>query len=154
MFCRDKPDMGALMVLSAGMVGPDKAIPAITEGKTLELDGEALNIYNGFLAPIKDMVDAAYNGMRRFPLSIPFDNYDGGNGAAQTHFYKTLLGWDKPVHFIWGCSDDVFTEDWGKTWAKQMNASFSPIPDASHFLQNTHGNELANILLNQISEES
>jgi len=153
LFCCEKPDMGALMLLSAGLIGPDKAIPAITEGAPLELEGESLNIYKGFYAPINGLPDDAYNGMRRFPLSIPFDNFDGGNGAAQTHFYRTLLNWDRPVHFIWGCADDVFTESWGRQWAGQMNATFSPIESASHFLQNTHGTELADLLLARISEE-
>ena len=153
-FFREKPDMGALMVMSAGLVGPDKAFPAISEGIPIEgLTGEALNVYNGFRAPIQDMPDEAFNGMRRFPLSICFDNYDGGNGAAQTHFYNTLLLWFKPVHFIWGCLDDVFNEDWGRQWASQMNATFDPIEKAGHFLQNTHGGELANLLLKRIEEE-
>ena len=153
-FFREKPDMGALMVMSAGLVGPEIAFPAISEGKIIEgLTGEAANVYNGFRAPIHDMPDEAFNGMRRFPLSICFDNYDGGNGAAQTHFYNTLLQWNKPVHFIWGCADDVFNEDWGRKWASQMNASFDPIEKAGHFLQNTHGGELAGLLLKRIEEE-
>ena len=153
-FFREKPDMGALMVMSAGLVGPEVAFPAISEGKTIEgLTGEAANVYNGFRAPIHGMPDEAFNGMRRFPLSICFDNYDDGNGAAQTHFYNTLLQWAKPVHFIWGCADDVFNEEWGRKWAGQMNASFDPIEKAGHFLQNTHGGELAELLLNRIEEE-
>jgi pimeloyl-ACP methyl ester carboxylesterase len=63
------------------------------------------------------------------------------------------MNWHKPVHFIWGCSDEVFTEVWGRQWADQMNATFSPIQEASHFLQNTHGKELADILITRISEE-
>jgi haloalkane dehalogenase len=153
LFCREKPNMGALMVMSAGLASREQAIGAIAQGGDLELEGEAKNVYEGFLAPVQSMPDEAYNGMRRFPLSICFDNYDGGNGAAQTHFYKTLLNWKKPVHFIWGCSDDVFTEAWGRQWAAQMNASFDPIPDAHHFLQNTHGAEVADFLLKRISEE-
>jgi len=153
-FFREKPDMGALMVMNAGLVGPDKAFAAIGEGKPIEgLTGEALNMYNGFRAPVHAMPDESFNGMRRFPLSICFDNYDDGNGAAQTHFYKTLLGWSKPVHFIWGCTDDVFNEGWGRKWANQMNASFDPIEKAGHFLQNTHGSELAALLMKRIKEE-
>lgn len=154
LFCREKPDIGALMLFSAGAIGPDKLFPAITEGKPIDgLTGEALNIYQGFRAPIAGMPDEAWSGMRRFPLSICFDNYDGGNGAAQTHFYKTLLQWKKPVHFIWGCADDVFTEAWGRKWAEQMNATFDPITPAGHFVQNTHGSEISNILLKRIAEE-
>jgi haloalkane dehalogenase len=153
LFCRETPNLGILLVLSAGLIGPDVMIPALVEGKEPVLEGEAANIYRGFKAPHDGLDDGAYNGPRRFPLSIPFDNYDGGNGAAQTHHYKTLLAWDKPVHFIWGCSDDVFTESWGKQWASEMNASFDGIPEAGHFLQNTHGPEVVEILLKRIHEE-
>ena len=153
-FDREKPDMGALMVMSAGLVGPEIAFPAISEGKIIEgLAGEAENVYKGFRAPIDEMPDSAFNGMRRFPLSICFDNYDGGNGAAQTHFYDALLRWTKPVHFIWGCADDVFNEEWGRTWATQMGATFDAIETAGHFLQNTHGSEIASLLLKRIEEE-
>ena len=87
---------------------------------------------------------------RRFPLSIPHESYDNGNGAAQTLHYRTLLQWSKPAHFIWGCADDIFTEAWGRTWAEQMNASFDPIPDASHFLQDSHGAQVVELLLKRI----
>ena len=152
-FSTDKPDIGYLLVLSAGLLAPDKAIPAIISGDTVYLEGEANNIYTGFHAPIKNMPDEAFNGFRRFPLSICFDDHEAGNGSVQTHCYNTLLNWPKPAHFIWGCTDDVFTQDWGRTWATQMNATFSPIEQAGHFLQNTHGKELATVLLQQIAQE-
>jgi pimeloyl-ACP methyl ester carboxylesterase len=93
------------------------------------------------------MPDAAYNGLRRFPLSIPLDSYDNGNGAMQTHCYRRLLEWRKPVHFVWGCRDDVFTEAWGRTWAARMGATFDAVPDAAHFLQATHGGVVADHIL-------
>ena len=148
-FHQDKPNMSLLILAVAGLV----PIESAAAGEVPDLSGEALNMYNGFFAPIKSMPDEAYNGMRRFPLSLCFDNYDGGNSAAQTYFYKTLLNWQKPVHFIWGCSDEVFTETWGRQWAEQMNATFSPIQEARHFLQNTHGKELADIFISKISQE-
>ena len=152
-YAREKPNMGLLMVASAGLIPMGEAMQAIIAGEAPTLEGEAKNIYDGFLAPVNGQPDEAYNGLRRFPLSICFDNYDGGNGAAQTHFYRTLLDWNKPCHFIWGINDDVFTEAWGREWAGQMNATFDPIEGAGHFLQNTHGNQLADILLKRISEE-
>ena len=85
--------------------------------------------------------------MRRFPLSIPLDSYHNGNAAAQTLHYRTLLNWDKGCQFIWGCQDDVFTEQWGRKWAGQMNARFDGIDDASHFLQNTHGERVVELIL-------
>ena len=61
--------------------------------------------------------------------------------------YNILLNWQKPVHFIWGCTDDVFTETRGREWADRLNASFDPIPDAGHFLQNTHSQQVAELIV-------
>jgi pimeloyl-ACP methyl ester carboxylesterase len=110
-------------------------------------------MYDGFAAPYRGLPDDAVNGYRRFPLSIPFDNYDNGNGAAQTHHYETLLRWDKPVHFIWGCSDDIFPEEGGRRWANDMGATFDRIEDANHFLQNTHGPQIVDVMLRRIADD-
>ncbi len=143
----EKPNFGAMMCMTAGLLAPADAFAAIASGAEPELDGAALKMYRGFHAPIADLPDEGFNGFRRFPLSIPLDSYDNGNGAAQTHHYQTLLNWEKPVNFIWGCTDDVFTETWGRTWAERMGASFDPIADAGHFLQNTHGAEVARLII-------
>jgi pimeloyl-ACP methyl ester carboxylesterase len=153
LFHRERPDVALVLLLSARLAGPDVVLPALTQGRRPELTGRAAEIYEGFSAPYRDLPDEAFNGFRRFPLSIPFDSYDNGNGAAQTHAYRTLLAWRKPVHFIWGCTDDVFTESWGRAWAARMNASFDPIADAHHFLQNTHGRVVAERIVQRIAEE-
>jgi len=152
-FCRQTPNIALLMLLSAGLGKREDIFPAIINGTELALEGDALNMYNGFFAPLKGLPDEAYNAYRRFPLSIPIKNDDNGNGAAQTHHYQQLLGWNKPVNFIWGCSDDVFTEAWGRQWANQMggtfDATFDAIADAGHFLQNTHGTQVAQLILDR-----
>lgn len=152
LFHRPCPDVGLLLLLSGGLAGPDKIFPALTEGRDPQLTGKAAEVYRGFSAPYRDLPDEAFNGYRRFPLSIPANSYDNGNGAAQTHHYRSLLAWSKPAHFIWGCADEVFTEEWGRTWAKRMNASFDPIADAGHFLQNSHGRQVCENLLARIEE--
>jgi len=149
LFCREKPDIALLMLLSSGLISREEMFPALTSGSVPDLSGQAASMYAAYHAPIKDLPDAGYNGFRRFPLSIPLDSYDNGNGAAQTHHYRTLLNWDKPVNFVWGGADDVFTEGWGRKWAGQMNASFDAIADAGHFLQNTHGPLVAQHILNR-----
>jgi len=146
-FCREKPNLGLLMAMSAGLLNPADAIGGIREGTVPEMSEDAQAMYEAYTAPVKGLPDEAYNGWRRFPLSIPLDSYDNGNAAAQTYHYKTLLRWDKKVDFIWGCTDDVFNEAWGRKWAGQMNASFDAIPDAGHFLQNTHGKQVAEFIL-------
>ncbi len=145
-----QPNVGLLLVLSAGLAGPETIFPALAKGTEPNFEGQAEAVYQGFAAPFKGLPDAAYNGARRFPLSIPLDSYDNGNAAAQAHHYQQLIEWQKPCHFIWGCADDVFTEAWGRTWAQRMNASFDAIPAAGHFLQNTHGAQVANLLLERL----
>jgi haloalkane dehalogenase len=154
LFCRETPNIGVLLVLSAGLMERGTMVPALLENTVPELEGEAALMYDGFSAPYRGLDDTAFNGLRRFPLSIPFDNFSGGNGAAQALHYQTLLDWNKPVHFIWGCADDVFTEEWGREWASRMqNASFDAIPDAGHFLQNSHGQGIVKLLLSRIDHE-
>lgn len=152
-FHRDRPDVALLMVLSAGLASPEVIFPALVNGPTPEFTGRAAEEYRGFAAPFVNLPDAAFNGLRRFPLSIPFDDYDSGNGAAQSHHCHELLAWTKPVHFVWGCADRIFTESWGRTWADQLGASFSPIEDANHFLQDTHGPRVAQLILERIAGE-
>ncbi len=41
----------------------------------------------------------------------------------------------------------MFTEAWGRTWAERMRARFDGIPDAGHFLQNSHGARVAELIL-------
>jgi len=153
LFCRKTPNVGILLPLSAGLIGSDVMVPTLVENKAPNLSGEAANMYKGFSAPFKGLPDEAYHGARRFPLSIPFDNFDCGNGAAQNLHYDVLLKSNIPAHFIWGCADDVFTEAWGRKWAGQMNASFDAIPDAGHFLQHSHGGEIVAFLLERILQE-
>lgn len=149
-FYRPQPNLGLLMVMSAGLIGPEVFFPALEEGSEPHLSGAAAAMYKAFSAPFRGLPDAGYNGARRFPLSIPLDSYNNGNAAAQTLHYRTLLGWERRCHFIWGCRDDVFTEAWGRQWAAQMNARFDPLDDAGHFPQNTHGQRLVELILDGV----
>ncbi len=146
-FHRPQPDLGLLMVLSAGLISIDEFVPILSGEKAAEFSGPAADMYQAYSAPFRGLPDEGYNGARRFPLSIPLDSYNNGNAAAQTLHYRTLLQWQKSCHFIWGCRDDVFTEAWGRQWAAQMNARFDPLDDAGHFPQNTHGSRLAELIL-------
>jgi len=147
LFCRQSPNLAPLLLLSAGLIDKKTFIAATAEGVEPKLDSSAAAMYQGFSAPHRGLSDSGYNGLRRFPLSIPLDSYDNGNGAMQEHCYHTLLKWPKPAHFIWGCKDQIFPEAWGRKWAKKMKASFDPIPNADHFWQNTHAGEFVDTLL-------
>ena len=153
LFYIDKPNIAALLLISAGIIPPKLGIPWILNGEEPIIDSEATVMFKGFQAPYLNMPAEAFNGYRAFPLSICHYDLDRGNGTAQIYFFKQLLNWRKPVHFIWGAADDIFTENWGKKWSKLMAGTFESIPAAGHFLQNTHGPEIVEILLNRISEE-
>lgn len=108
-------------------------------------------VFAAYEAPFPDRASKA--GPRRFPLSLPFDNPTGGNAADQARCFAAIDGWRKPIHFIWGVRDDVFTEQWGRAWAARFaQATFDPL-DAGHFLQESHGLETAQLLLQRIREE-
>ena len=154
LFCRPTPNVGVLSLRNAGLITKDAMVQAMLDNSVPDLSDEAALMYAAYAAPFRGLDDAAFHGLRRFPLSIPFDNYLGGNGPGQALHYHTLLAWPKPAHFIWGCRDDVFTEQWGRDWAYAIGgATFDPIEDASHFLQDTHGHQVAQILLRRITEE-
>lgn len=145
-FAVEKPDLGLLMVMSAGLLAPDQFQIGFSGGD-IELSAEAQVMYDGFSAPYRGLPDEGFNGYRRFPLSIPLDSYNNGNAAAQTLHYRTLLNWDKGCQFIWGCQDNVFTEAWGRKWASQMGEAQFDALEAGHFPQNTHGEKLVELIL-------
>ena len=156
LFCRPKPNIAALFLFNGGFIKREEMIEAFVSGEQPgRLNAEATAMSNGFAAPFRGLDDSAHNGLRRFPLSIPVDEGHNGNAAAQAHHYEVLLSWPKPAHFIWGVEDDVFTEQWGRTWCERMGAnSFDPIPGAGHFLQNSHGREVAGHVLRHIADSS
>jgi haloalkane dehalogenase len=108
--------------------------------------------FAAYEAPFPDRASKA--GPRRFPLSLPFDNPEGGNATQQTRCFGALADWEKPIHFIWGLRDDVFNETWCDEWASCYSQStVDKIADAPHFLQETHGPEIVEHLLRRIGEE-
>ncbi|HKI73745.1 MAG TPA: alpha/beta fold hydrolase [Pseudomonadales bacterium] len=151
LFAREKPNVGLLMAMSAGLLPRETMFPALVGGTLPDWPSAAAQqMHDAYIAPFSGLDDSAWNGARRFPLSIPFNHYDQGNGAAQTLHYRLLKDWQKPINFIWGCADDVFTEAWGRKWAGQFpQATFDPIAEAGHFLQNTHGKQIAGFLLDR-----
>lgn len=71
LFDRQCPDVGLLLVLAAGLAGPDVILPALLNGTTPDLTGKAADEYRGFSAPFAGLPDAGFNGLRRFPSRSP-----------------------------------------------------------------------------------
>jgi haloalkane dehalogenase len=98
--------------------------------------------------------DESKAGARRFPLSLPMYNPDGGNAAVQEHCYNTLKKWTKPAHFIFGDNDPNFTPATMAEWADGMvGATMQVIEGGGHFLQETHAKKTVDLLLARIRAE-
>ena len=148
----ERLSLGWFMMVALGHMEAKDLYALVQSGTypTLSPAGEAAR--RGYDAPFEGLGRAGHAGPRRFPLSLPFDNPEGGNAAAQQGHFDALLGWTKPIHFIWGGQDDVFTEAWGRAWAGHYpQATFDLLPDAGHFLQDTHGEAIADLFFARIS---
>jgi len=140
--------LGWFMMLPLGFMQPRELFGIITEGTRPALTPAQAGIRRGYDAPFEGLGRAGNAGPRRFPLSLPFDNPEGGDANAQAANWRALLAWKKPIHFIWGGADAVFTEAWGRQWAAHFaQARFDLLADAGHFLQETHGGAIADLFL-------
>ena len=127
---------------------------AALKGETVTLGPQEKRILEGYNAPFAGLGQDARAGTRRFPLSLPFYNPEGGNAAVQEYDFKKLDAWEKPVHFIWGGKDKVFTQDWGREWAGHFpQASFDLLADAAHYPQDNFGPDIVAILKRRMEEE-
>jgi haloalkane dehalogenase len=107
--------------------------------------------FSAYEAPFPDR--AAKAGPRRFPLSIPIDGQNPDVAREGQRCWDEVLRWTKPVHFVWGTADQVFTEAWGREWAAKFPRATFDTVNAGHFLQETHGAEVAALLLQRIDAE-
>jgi haloalkane dehalogenase len=108
--------------------------------------------FAAYEAPFPDRASKA--GPRRFPLWIPIDGQNPEVAREGERCWNQLLSWQGPVHFIWGTADQVFTEDWGREWSTLLPQSTFDTLDAGHFLQETHGQEVVELLLGRIQLEA
>ncbi len=105
--------------------------------------------FAAYEAPFPDRESKA--GPRRFPLSIPLDG--GPEAATQERTFDALRFWARPIHFVWGERDEIFTPAWGRAWVSRYPQATYDGLDAGHFLQESHGPEIAEILLRRLAEE-
>ena len=149
----DRLSLGGVMMLALGHV-PMSAIPEIlASGQLPHPPPEAQPVLRGYDAPHAGLPSAAYAGPRRFPLSIPIDRPDDQTALDGARHFQVLKGWSKPIHFIWGGADPIFTEAWGRQWASLYpQATFDLLAEAGHFLQETHGGEIASLVLGYASK--
>jgi haloalkane dehalogenase len=149
----ERLSIGWFMMIPFGYMKPANLFAIIQTGAHPSLPPGHEAVRRGYDAPFFGLDRSGHAGVRRFPLSLPFANPEGGGADLQARCWRDLLSWKKPVHFIWGGTDDIFTEGWGRSWASRFpQATFDILPDAFHFLQETHGTQIADIFLKRAAE--
>jgi len=114
------------------------------------VDADAAAVRDAYDAPFAGLGEAGVTGPRQFPLSIPVRDHARGNGDRQAELFDMINATTLPVHFVWGLADNVFTGEWGRSWhARIPHATWDSFDDAAHFLQDTHGSRIAEIVLSK-----
>jgi haloalkane dehalogenase len=141
---------GTLMVVGTRRADPQQALFPLLQGGTVSLPADAEAVRRGYDAPFAGLGDAGVTGPRQFPLSIPVHDHARGNADAQAAVFDVVNATQLPVHFVWGLADDVFTGEWGRSWCERIpHATWDAFDDAAHFLQDTHGERIAEIVLSR-----
>ncbi|MBR9803772.1 alpha/beta fold hydrolase [bacterium] len=105
-------------------------------------------------------------GALRWPWMLPFAEPEAGNAIRQEAAWNNLAAWDKPAHVIFGDSDRVFTEEWGREFAAHIpGATFTSAKGEGHrpllftgpaggqFTGENRGDEFAELILRLIRNE-
>jgi haloalkane dehalogenase len=146
---------GTLMVVGTRRASPQEALFPMLQGGEAILSPEAASVRDGYDAPFAGLGEDGVTGPRQFPLSIPFNDHARGNGDAQARHFVAINATDVPVHFVWGLADDVFNADWGRRWHSLIpHSTWDAFDDAAHFLQDTHGEQIARIVLGHAGRSS
>jgi haloalkane dehalogenase len=141
---------GTLMVVGTRRSHPQDALFPALQGHLPVLPADVEQVRQGYDAPFAGLGEAGVTGPRQFPLCIPVHDHRRGDGDAQAAHFAAVNATSLPVHFVWGLADEVFTGDWGHRWHQQIpHATWDAFDDAGHFLQDTHGERIAEIVLSR-----
>lgn len=139
---------GSLMVVATRRAAPQDALFPLMSGGTTTLPADVEAVRRAYDAPFAGLGEDGVAGPRQFPLSIPVRDHARGNADAQAAHFEVINSTHLPVHFIWGLADDVFTGDRGRRWHSLIpHSTWDSFDDAAHFLQDTHGGRIAEIVL-------
>jgi haloalkane dehalogenase len=146
---------GTLMVVATRRGMPQDVLLPMLQGGEAVLSPDAEAVRRAYDAPFAGLVESGVTGPRQFPLSIPFHDHTRGNGDAQAAHFAAINATQLPVHFVWGLADDVFDGEWGRRWHSLIpHATWDSFDDAAHFLQDTHGDLIARVVLAHAGDTS
>lgn len=143
---------GTLMVVGTRRAEPQHALLPALQGEKPSLPPDVDAVRVAYDAPFAGLGEPGVTGPRQFPLSIPVHDHARGNGDAQVAHFAAIASTSLPVHFVWGLADDIFPGTWGQRWHERIpHSTWDAFDDAGHFLQDTHGDRVAQAVLNRIS---
>lgn len=147
----EKFSLGGLMVMATGRMTPQETLRPSLMGETPLYIGESADVKKAYDAPFHGMGRVSHAGPYRFPMSIPAHDAVSGDSVNQEENFTRINALQIPVHFMWGVDDFVFVTDWGRKWSSLIpHSTFEEIVGARHFLQDTHGSQIAARLLAHI----
>ena len=148
----DRFGWGTLMAVATRRSSPQEALFPLLAGGAVTLSPAAETVRVAYDAPFRGLGQEGVTGPRQFPLSIPVTDHQRGNGDAQAEHFTAINATPLPVHFVWGLADDVFTGEWGRQWHSLIpHSTWDAFDDAGHFLQDTHGGRIADVVLGRIA---
>jgi pimeloyl-ACP methyl ester carboxylesterase len=140
--------LGGIVAFATGRADARALLGAVLAGEEPQYEGEGLSTCRAYDAPFAGLGENGVVGAKRFPLCIPLNDPVSGDAEGQRLTYQAVNRTELPVHFIWGEADTIFSKEWGQTWASRIpHATYDGLESAQHFLQETHGREIANIVL-------
>jgi len=141
---------GTVMAVGTRRTEPQQAILPALQGDPAIFGPDAEAVRAAYDAPFAGLGEQGVIGARQFPLCIPVLDHPRGNGDLQAAHFQAINASDLPVHFIWGLRDDVFPGEWGRTWhALIPHSTWDGLDDAAQFLQDTHGPQVAQLVLDR-----
>lgn len=146
----EKFNWGTLMAAATQRVSPQDSFFAMMGGEAPRLSEDALSVQAAYDAPFVGLGEQGVSGPRRFPMSIPANGTNTDNAVKHQQVFATVNQTTLPVHFVWGVADNVFTKEWGLKWHSMLPHSTWFEVEGGHFLQDTHGTEIAEHVLSHV----
>lgn len=139
---------GTLMAVGTGRAAAKDTLFRSLNGELPEFSPEADGVRRAYDAPFAGLGEEGVAGARRFPMCIPLNDPVAGDAERQQRTFAAVNTTELPVHFVWGLADAVFTGDWGRKWHSLIpHSTWDALPDAAHFPQDTHGAEIAGLVI-------